>query len=142
MLQNSPFQQANDAYTTNFRDAGMRVVLPGTVGSPETLYFVRVRSSSPDLENLDGGLTSGRYQLQIRLRETDEVPGSTVRYADIRYATTGVEVRGQVIHSPLLGEASEGNDGGNNTAGGAQELGNLLNTDRAALGMAGSQRRQ
>ncbi len=115
----------------------MRVVLPGAVGSDPTLFYVRVRSSSPDLDNLEGGLTSGRYQLQIRLQETDEVPGSTIRYADIRYATIGVEVLGQVIHSPLLGEAVEGNDGGNNTSRGAQKVGNVLNTDRAALSIGG-----
>jgi hypothetical protein len=137
ILQKSPFSQSDDAYTTNPRDPGMRVVLPGTVGAEPSQYYVRVRSSSPNLDNLDGGQTTGRYQLQIRLRETNEVPGSTVRYADIRYATAGVDIRGQVAHSPLSGEASEGDENGNNTIGGAQELGNLLNTDRAALSIGG-----
>ena len=59
---------------------------------------------------MNKGLTSGVYQLQLRLRETDEVPGSTVQYADIRYATNGIEVFGQPTHSPLTGEAGE--DGG------------------------------
>jgi hypothetical protein len=53
------------------------------------------------------GLTSGVYQLQVRTRETDEVPGSTVRYSEIRYAQNGVELIGLPKSSPLLGEAME-----------------------------------
>ncbi len=45
-------------------------------------------------EHLDGGLTTGSYELQVRLREVDEVPGVTVRYADLRYATNGIEAFG------------------------------------------------
>ncbi len=44
---------------------------------------------------MNDGLTSGIYQLQIRLREVDEVPVRTVQYADIRYATNGIEMIGQ-----------------------------------------------
>ncbi len=79
----------------------------------------------------------GRYQFQVRLQETDEVPGSTIRYADIRYATNGIEVYGQPIHSPLGGEAAEANTAANDAIAGAQALGNILNTDRAALSIAG-----
>ena len=124
--------QVKDYYTTNPRDAGMRVVLPGQPGTTAT-YHVRVSSQ--------GGKTSGNYQLQVRLRELDEVPGSTVRYADIRYATHGIQVLGQPAHSPLLGEAAEteiyGLPASNDSLATAQELGNPLQTDRGALSVAG-----
>src|SRR5690606_8042097 len=50
ILQKSTFE-GEDRYTTNPRDAGMRLTLPGAVGSVGT-YYVRVRSSSPNLNNL------------------------------------------------------------------------------------------
>ncbi len=129
-----------DLYTTNPRDAGMRVVLPGPANTNNT-YYVRIRSSSPDLNQVDGGLTEGSYQLQVRLQEVDEFPGSTVRHADIRFATNGIEVLGQPSHTPLAGEATEAldlsGDDTNDTLQTADVLGNLLNTDQAALGISG-----
>jgi hypothetical protein len=127
-----------DFYSTNSSDAGMRVVLPGTPGVTGT-YFIRVRSNTApgDIENLNGGLTTGEYQLQIRLRQVDEFPGSTVRNADIRYATNGIEIYGLPAHSPLLGEAAEW-AAPNNTFAQAQPLGNLLTTDRNVISVAGS----
>jgi hypothetical protein len=129
-----------DEYTINPRDAGMRVILPGTAGATDT-YRVRVRSGSPDLSNLEGGLTTGVYDLQIRLREQDEVAGSTVDTADIRFATNGIELVGLPAHSPLTGEAAEkrdanGNDT-NNSLAAPDDLGNLMNTDRGTLSVAG-----
>ena len=115
----SALGEPKDLWSTNLRDAGLRVVLPGSQGTNNT-YYVRVRSSNimpgesrgalQDPAQLNKGLTSGVYQLQLRLRETDEIPGSTVQYADIRFATNGIEVFGQPTHSPLTGEAGE--DGG------------------------------
>ncbi len=139
---------AKDLYSLNITDAGMRVVLPGVAGTRST-YHVRVRSSSNDLDDLGGGLTRGAYTLQTRLREMDEVPGVTVRYADIRYATNGIELYGLPAHSPLLGEVAEDEDVGgpedNNAippawtpAAGPQDIGNLLTTDRGALSIAGN----
>jgi hypothetical protein len=144
-----------DFWTTNPRDAGMRVVLPGGVGSVNT-YHVRVRSSNidqlapganladmQDPAKLRHGLTAGNYELQIRLREKDELAGTTIRHADIRYAQTGIYVSGMPIHSPLTGEAfeTEGDSGSshgpNSTIQGAQWLGNLANTDRAAISVGG-----
>ncbi len=140
---------SDDMYTTNQRDAGFRIILPGVTGTRGT-YQVRVRSSNIDSENpsanrgdlqngakLQDGLTSGNYQMQIRLQELDEVPGSTVRYADIRFATNGIEILGQPAHSPLAGEYAENTNDTNNSAGSAEILGNLLNTDRAAMAIAG-----
>jgi hypothetical protein len=138
--------EAKDLYSTNTRDAGMRLVLPGQPGT-ENVYHVRVRSSSlssggptGDLltsSSLTGGLTDGNYQLQIRLREVDEFPGSSINYADIRFATTGVEVLGLPRHSPLVGELGEVENGQNPTTTNAQNLGNLLSTDRQAISVAG-----
>lgn len=137
-----------DHYSLNLFDAGMRIVLPGVVGVRST-YHLRVRSSSNDIEDVSGGLTNGGYQLQIRLRETDEVPGVTVRYADVRYATNGVELYGLPGHSPLLGEVAEDEEVGgpehNNQVvldvepgTGPQDVGNLFATDRATLSIAGT----
>lgn len=134
-----------DRYTTNPRDAGMRVVLPGQPGAATT-YHVRVRSGSDNLDQLDGGLTSGNYQLQIRLRELDEVPGSTIRLSDLRFATNTIEVIGQPLHSPLLGEAAEIESfdpftftvtQDNSTLAMAEDVGNLLQTDRSVLSVSG-----
>ncbi|GIW94361.1 MAG: hypothetical protein KatS3mg110_2402 [Pirellulaceae bacterium] len=153
ILQKSLFQQ-RDLYGTNARDAGLHVVLPGepNPAAPPT-YFVRVRSSNlraldprSDLQDpakLLLGRTEGVYQLQVRLRELDEVPGSTVRFSDIRYATTGIELIGQPTHSPLIGEAVEilqvgqTNDD-NNALNASQYVGNLLRTDRAVISVAGT----
>ena len=84
--------------------------------------------------------TSGEYQLQIRLEEMQEIPGSTIQYADIRYAVNGIEVYGQPGHSPLLGESAEveqGSQNPNNTVDQAQQIGNLLQVDRNAISVAG-----
>ena len=85
--------------------------------------------------------TSGQYQLQLRLREMQEVPGSTVHYADVRYATNGIEVLGQPGHSPLLGETAEvegpNQTGVNDTVASAQHIGNLLGTDQSTISIAG-----
>ncbi len=134
-----------DLYSTNPRDAGMRVVLPGEPGT-NAQYHIRVRSSNlragdaasrlRDPNFLNAGLTKGAYQLQVRLREIDEIPGSSVTYADVRYATNGIEVRG-TPHSPLLGETAE-TITPNNTFNTAQPLGNLLITDKQAISIAGS----
>lgn len=169
----NPLQKLNDRYQphhasglpkdvwgTNSLDAGLRVVLPGAQDE-RSPYLFRIRSSNRaagdaasqllDPEQLDGGLTTGVYRLQVRMREADEVPGSTVRYADIRYAQNGVELIGLPKHSPLLGEAAEdeGTDSSlasNNsfdmsatTPGNRpQELGNLFATDQATLSVAGA----
>jgi hypothetical protein len=136
-----------DFDTTNPRDAGMRLILPGSVGTTNT-YFIRVRSNpaAGNINNVTGGLTSGAYQLQLRLRELDEVPGSTVRHADLRFGGGGtpiagsqpgaIEVLGLPAHSPLIGESVESTVD-NTTIGGAQDLGNLLAADRSTISVAG-----
>ncbi len=146
----------SDFYSTNPLDAGLRVVLPGASGTVLT-YFVRVRSSNVDSRdpspkaqldaqlrdpaNLSKGKTEGQYQLQLRLREMDEIAGSTVRNADIRFSTNGVEVIGMPAHSPVTGEAVEletaQTQGINDAVVNALNLGNFGNTDRAALSLAG-----
>ena len=146
--------QLQDAFSTNPRDAGLRVVLPGEVGT-SNLYHVRIRSSNTtnplDLDSivngdLLGGRTIGRYELQVRLGEVDETPGTQVRLADIRYATNGLQIIGQPLRSPLLGEEFETN-APNDTFADAQELGLFgtgnvgaagpLQSDRLAKSFAG-----
>lgn len=117
-----------DAYSTNPRDAGLRVVLPGSPGN-RNLYHVRVRSSSlrPGdarstlLTNFDG-LTTGSYRLQVRLQEADEFPGTQVRFADVRYATKGIQVIGQPLRNPITGDEYE-TSSPNETFASAQPLG-------------------
>ena len=122
----------HDFYGTNPLDPSMRIVLPGEAGDVGT-YYLRVTGE-------DG--TAGRYQMQIRLRQVDEFPGCTVRYADIRYATDGIEVYGQPAHSILAAEAGEldadtdyqlSNDRRTNS----QFLGNLLTSDQTAVSVSG-----
>ncbi|MGV3606198.1 MAG: GEVED domain-containing protein [Planctomycetaceae bacterium] len=137
-----------DTFTTNPSDAGMRLILPGTNLKDQT-YFVRVRSQGTaasttdssrtpvDPANTTTGQSRGEYQLQIRIRQQDEKPGSTVRYADIRYATTGIEVIGLPYHSPLVSEASE-TRANNDSFANAQDLGNLLTVDRNTISTSGS----
>ncbi|MCY2983372.1 MAG: tandem-95 repeat protein [Planctomycetota bacterium] len=157
-MQTSPFSPRNgggaltntfaDFYSTNPLDPGMRVVLPGTKGTVNT-YFVRVRSSNidsrlpgvnradlQDASKVSNGKTEGQYQLQIRLREMDEFGGSSISLADVRYATNAIEVLGMPTHSPLVGEAVELATNNNQIAN-ALDLGNLANTDRAALSVGG-----
>jgi VCBS repeat-containing protein len=148
-LVKSPANQ-RDFGTLNPRDAGMRVVLPGTIGTQSTYHF-RIRSSGGNLNRLDGGETRGNYTVELRMRETDETPGSTVRYADIRYATNGVEAYGLPAQSPLTGEVTEDSEIGagpevnNGTidpsgapGSGSQFIGNVLATDRATMSIGGS----
>lgn len=146
-----------DTYSSNYKDAGMRIRLPGETGT-RNLYHVRVRSSNtrdasdfttlinPQLVNQ--GLTKGRYSMQVRLRETDESAGTQVRLADIRYATNGLQIIGQPLHSQLTGDEAE-TTAPNDTASTAQPLGYFsvgndasaaagpLQSDRLAKSIAG-----
>ncbi|HBV64656.1 MAG TPA: hypothetical protein DEF45_16725, partial [Rhodopirellula sp.] len=126
-----------DHYTQNFRDPGLHYVLPGTEGQ-EGVYFIRVRSNPRTAASVAdmSGESSGQYSLQVRLDQVQEFPGSTVRYADIRFASTGIDVRGLPAHSPLVGEAGE-LPGNNNAFANSQVLVNLLETDVAALNIGG-----
>lgn len=141
-LQKSP-NLGNDYYGTTVRDAGMRLVTPGSAGTTNT-YFIRVRSNpaAGNINDLNGGLTSGQYQLQVRLGQRDETPGVSVKFADIRYATNGIHVKGLPYNSPLLGESSETGmtDATNNTATptNAINLGNLLYSDRSSFSAGGN----
>ena len=147
--------RGGDFYTTNPRDAGMRVVLPlaGQPSGTQAQYYVRVRSqprydattTKPSYEadladpaKVASGATSGAYELRIRLRQQDEKPGSTVRYADIRYPTIGIDVQGLPHNSLLTGENGENATDANGAFGSAQYVGNLLETDRNTISVAGT----
>jgi hypothetical protein len=146
--------RGGDFYTENPKDPGLRVILPGANQTAQTQYFIRVRSqprydattSAAEYEaalrdtttaGLAKGATSGRYELRVRLRQQDEKPGSTVRYADIRYPTIGIDAQGLPGRSPLLGETGEAN-GTNETFATAQYVGNLLQSDRSTISIAGT----
>lgn len=136
LMQRDIFK-GRDQYGTNPRDAGMRVVLPGPSSSVQS-YFVRIRARGQDVNNLTGGRSMGEYQLQIRLRESDEVPGSTVRFADIRNSTNGIEMLGLPTRSPLLGDVSEDFRLPNGVRAEAQNLGSVLAGDLGVLSAAGN----
>ena len=116
----------------------MRVILPGAPSQSQN-YFIRLRSQprAGDDTNLDGGQSRGEYRLQIRLQQVDEVPGSVIKYADIKYATNGIEVLGLLNHSPLMSESTE-SSAANDSLGTAQGLGNLLTTDRNVISVGGN----
>jgi hypothetical protein len=141
LMQRDVFS-GRDQYGTNPRDAGMRAVLPGPVSNVPKTYFVRVRARGQDVNNLTGGRSMGEYQLQVRLREADEIAGSTVRYADIRHSTNGIEVIGMPTRSPLLGDVAEINDLTlpNGVRANAQDIGNLLAADLGIIDVAGNLR--
>lgn len=117
---------APDRFTTNPRDAGFAIKLPGAPGDTGP-YFLRVTS----------GGSKGAYQMQVRLDNVDEFPGSTIRNADIRFADTGISAAGQPIHSPLSGENAEDTTNNNDSIAGSQNIGNVLESDRAAVSIAG-----
>ncbi len=84
----------------------MKLTLPGPVGVPDT-YYIRVRSAGADVNDVNGGESTGRYELQVHLQSRDEAIGSTITHADIRYAKTGVRIVGPPGESPLVGEVAE-----------------------------------
>ena len=135
---NKDAHRGADSYSSNPRDAGLRMTLPGVAGR-QSQYFVRVRSQADagtPVDTIDAGKTSGRYQLRMRLRQQDEKPGSVVTFADIRYANTGIDVTGLPNNSPLTGTAGEDKTA-NETSSAAQQLGNLLAIDRNTISVAG-----
>ena len=141
--------EARDDYGTNPKDAGMRVLLPGQE-NVASLYHVRVRSSNQfpgqpantpplsDPASVGKGRSRGSYQLQIRLSENQEIPGSSISYADIRFAANGISLVGVPRHSPLVGETAEVQTTANDLIANAQELGNILQTDRRTISVAGN----
>ncbi len=150
---------ATDLYSVNPLDAGLRVILPGTAGGSNT-YYVRVRSSNlkpgdaasklQDVTKERDGLTTGAYRLQVRLQQNDETAGSTIRFADIRFATNGIEANGMPAHSPLLGQIGEQGNGGSDAVDSLTNLvngpnvitppgfGNIANSDRGSVSLAGT----
>lgn len=98
--------EAKEDGTTNPLDPGLRIRLPGSPGARSNFFF-RVRSASTNSDASGAGLTKGSYQVQLRMQEAQEWAGSTVNYADIRFAMNGVHLRGLPGESPLLGEAAE-----------------------------------
>ncbi|MCL2624396.1 MAG: hypothetical protein FWD31_12100, partial [Planctomycetaceae bacterium] len=78
--------------------------------------------------------TSGTYSLQIRLQETNEIPGCAVTYADLRYAVNGVEAYGFPQNSPIQAEYK---DVAGNSFDSAGNLGNLLASSLGTISVSG-----
>jgi hypothetical protein len=114
-------------YSSNPRDAMMRVILPGTAGTSST-YFIRVRS--------DSAKTAGAYELQVRLQQQWVTPGSSISYSDVSYATNGIQIEGLPENSILSG--TQQSTGTNNSQATAQSLGNLLATNDSTLDAGGT----
>ncbi|MGI9471458.1 MAG: GEVED domain-containing protein [Rubripirellula sp.] len=137
--------QVQDDYSTNDKDAGFRIRLPGESGT-RNLYHVRVRSSNTrdpldfatltDASRVRDGLTVGSYELQIRLQENNEQAGTQIRLTDVRFATNGLQIIGQPLHSPLLGEEHE-TTADNDSLANAQPLGYFGSAEDQALAEAG-----
>lgn len=146
-----------DDYGLNEKDSGFKVTLPGVAGV-ETQYYLRVKSNVNDSNTTDNtsgaiasleGRTYGEYNIQIRLRETQEKAGCTVQYAQIFYATNGIEVIGTPSSSPLtvdtadveIGITGKNIDpngiGKNDTFRAAQNIGNVLETTHGSMSLTG-----
>ncbi len=130
--------------STNEKDAGFRILLPGVSGAQST-FFVRVRSNGVNVDNPRAGLTDGSYTLQIRLQDMQEYAGSIVQFADVRYATNGVQANGLPSRSPFTGEAKVGMYDGtpfhldnNSAASTTTNVGNVHMTDLQAISVAGT----
>ncbi|MEM9825824.1 MAG: Ig-like domain-containing protein [Planctomycetota bacterium] len=139
-----------DDFSSNPRDAGLAITLPGNRGS-EGPYFFRVRSRSINTGDTDGGLTDGGYRVQVRLSEEQQTPGSIVRFTDIRYANHGIHIIGKPGESPLLGDAQENEATAGFTASNdsftmnpnapgqrPQYLGNIQNSKRGNFSVGGA----
>ncbi|MEM7313573.1 MAG: NF038122 family metalloprotease, partial [Planctomycetota bacterium] len=118
--------QPVDLYSYNPLDAGFNVVLPGDAGATGT-YYVRVSSNTG----------SGVYHMQLRLEETDAIPGTTIRYADIRFADTGISIVGQPNNSQFIGDFAETTNDNDEYAN-AQPLGFVFNTDSGGVSVSGT----
>lgn len=135
----------------NAADAGLKIRLPGD-SLVDREYYVLVKSADT--------VTRGQYTLSVRIGDGNEIAGSNIRRADIRYAATAIDVVAAPLHSPLAGEVAEavnvidptpedGNSGDESTrevvdlrlnqnfAGAVQPLGNLLTSDRGSLVVTG-----
>ncbi len=96
-----------------------------SVGSTSVLY-----NGLLDQDRLTDGLSSGSYHCRSAFKSWMSFGGSTIRYADIRYATNGVTVQGLPNHSPLSGNVT--------FSGGNTALGQLAESDRGVLSAGGT----
>lgn len=137
-----------DDYGINEKDSGFHINLPGAEGV-QRQYFLRVSSATDTTNQMYSGRTYGDYEVQIRLRETQEKAGCTVQYAQIYYATNGIEVIGTPSASPLTVDTSDveisitganispTGTARNDTFRSAQDLGNVLSSTRGSISLTG-----
>ncbi|MGL6227137.1 MAG: GEVED domain-containing protein [Thermoguttaceae bacterium] len=81
--------------------------------------------------------SSGTYELQVRLQEQNEIAGSQISYADIRYATNGIEAYGFPQHSPITGEVQFRDKVEILNGMQVSYMGNLLQSNQGSLSAAG-----
>ena len=117
------------------------VSVAGPAGGPWTVTF------QGNLENTDVGLlqlvgdfsgeTKGQYQLQIRLQQKDEKPGSTIRFADIALC----DQRDRSPRPAVPFAAGRRNVGSRRYRqqfpGRRQNIGNLLQVDKGTISVGG-----
>ena len=112
--------------------------LPGPTGQQRT-YYIRVQQRRAALPGAEQ--TSGQYQLQVRLQPVYEHPGSTVRYADIRYATNGIDVSRPsgplAVDHRRTTPRTRTTPATNDTFATAQPVGNLLQSDQGMINISG-----
>jgi len=102
----------------------------GTIG----LYGYQITFSAGSTPFVEYGRSSGSYQMQIRLQADMDIPGSEVQYADISYATDGVDIQGMPSSSPVLTSL---NSLDATTFANAQNIGNVLDTSNSSISVSG-----
>jgi hypothetical protein len=113
------------------------VVAGGSTTYTDTGTNLTYLPNSASTVTTSNGVAGGQYQLQIRLQEEVQIPGSSVQYADIRYATNGIDVEGLPAHSPLVTNSSTSSVD-HSSFGSAQDLGDLLTSDTSSLSVGGN----
>ena len=131
---------AAKAYNDNYGQGAVTARIAYFVdGNNYAVSYIVLDGVELDFIAHDTGLThlansSGNYRMQLRLQETDEVPGCSVMYADIRYAVNGVEANGFPQNSPILAEYK---DIAGNSFDNAGDLGNLLGSNSGTVSVSG-----
>ncbi len=144
-------QEARDDFSTNPKDAGLRIVLPGQ-DTITSLYHIRVRSSNqspsqpagtPALSNpasvgraFPEVLISCKFDW-VRSKNIQALP-RTMLIFDTHERVLLCEEFLDIPQFSVKPQKSTQRRGNNNLFANAQHLGNLLQTDRQSLSIAGS----
>ncbi len=126
----------NDKYGQGIATARIAYIVDGDYN---VLSYIAIDGVELNFIAKDTGMTclantSGSYTLKLRLQESEEIPGCSVTYADIRYATTGIEAYGFPQNSPIQAEFK---DVAGTSFANAGELGNLLGSNSGTISVSG-----